>query len=291
VVELRGAKKSYGGFTLGPVDLAVEPGYVVAVVGPNGSGKTTLFRMLMGLARPDAGDLRLFGAPLDGDDEVATKRRIGYVPERATGHDDLTARELGRFISRWYPASWDERRYLEMLARFEIEPGKRFGKLSKGTQRRLSFALALACEPELLLLDEPTDGVDPIARRQMLDEVSGFVEGGGRTVLLATHVMEEVRRVADYVAFLSKGRFLGLHEKDALLEGWRALWVDEAPQTKSPGTLPGLVRVEGVAPARLVTDAPRATREALEGRGVGVLKSAPLELDEILTHLIRREGA
>jgi ABC-2 type transport system ATP-binding protein len=287
VVSLEGVTKSYGGFTLGPVDLAVEPGYVVAVVGPNGSGKTTLFRLLMGLARPDAGEVRLFGRRYP-EDEVAVKRRVGYVPERAVGHDDLTAREIGRFVSRWYPR-WNEERYRELLRRFEIEPQKRFAKLSKGLQRRLSFAAAVACEPELLLLDEPTDGVDPIARGEMLDEISAFAGEGDRTVLLATHVMDEVRRVADYVAFLHRGRSLGLYEKDALLENWRVLWVKKVPNGRV-ADLPGVRSVEGGSPARLVTDSPRQTRVLLEERGVGILRTAPLTLDEILAHLVRREA-
>lgn len=281
-IELRGVEKSYGGFRLGPVDLTVEPGYVVAVVGPNGSGKSTLFRLLMGLAHPDGGEVRLFGGRYP-DDEAGIKRRVGYVPERSVGHDEMTARHLGRFVARWYPR-WSEDRYETLLRRFEIDPEKRFDRLSKGMQRRLDFALALASGADLFLLDEPTAGVDPLARRAMLEEISHAVSDGERSVLFATHAVEEVRRVADYVAFLSKGRFLGLYEKDALLEGWRAFWVGEVPD---PGTLPGLVGLEGGGPARLVTDAPGALRGALEERGVEILRAAPLELDEILGHLAR----
>lgn len=286
-VSLAGVTKSYGGFTLGPVHLTLEPGYVSAIVGPNGSGKTTLFRLLMGLSRPDDGEVRLLGGRLP-EDEVEVKRKVGYVPERAVGHDDLTAGELGLFVSRWYP-EWDEACYRRLVERFEVDPKTSYAKLSRGTQKRLSFAAALACRPKLLLLDEPTDGVDPIARRTMLDEISAFADdpAGGRAVLLATHDMEEVRRIADYVAFLAKGRFLGLHEKDSLLASWRAFWVEKVPH----GNLPGVTSAESGAPVRLVSDAPRETRAALEERGVGVLKSAPLELDEILTHLVRREGS
>lgn len=285
VVSLDGVTKSYGGFTLGPVDLAIEPGYVVAVVGPNGSGKSTLFRMLMGLSRPDAGEIELFGRRHPGG-EVEIKRRIGYVPEVSTGHDDMTAAELGDFVSRWYPA-WSAGRYAGLLERFEIPSGLRFGKLSKGLQRRLAFALALAREPEMLLLDEPTDGVDPFARRTMLAEISGYLEGGeSRTVLFATHVMDEVRRLADYVVFLHGGNFLGLYEKDALVDGWRSLWVDRAPERH----VPGLVSVEEGTPARLVTDSPGKTRAALEERGIGVVRSGTLDLEEILEHLMHQSA-
>lgn len=286
-ISASGLTKSYGGFTLGPVDLQIEPGYVVAVVGPNGSGKSTLFKMLMGLSRPDAGELTLFGRRHPRE-EVQIKRRIGYVPEVSTGHDDMSAAELGGFVSRWYP-DWSEETYSGLLERFEIPSGQRFGKLSKGMQRRLAFALAAAREPELLLLDEPTDGVDPFARRAMLDEISGFLQSGSaeeRTVLFATHVMDEVRRIADYVVFLHGGHFLGCYEKDALQDSWRSLWVERAPESH----LPGLVSVEEGTPPRLVTDSPRKTRAALEERGIGVVRSGTLDLEEILEHLMRRSA-
>ncbi len=281
MISLEGVEKSYGNFALGPVDLEVEPGYVVAVVGPNGSGKSTLFRMLMNLARPDAGSVRLFGGGYP-EDEVAIKQRIGYVPESAVGHDDMTARSLGRFVSHWYP-TWDQEFYESLVDRSEIERGKRFGDLSKGMQRRLSFALAAATRADLLLLDEPTDGVDPFARREMLEDITAHVRDGEGTVLFATHVMEEVRRVADYVAFLVDGDFLGLYEKDALLERWRAFWLDGEPEEGTPG----IVATEPGSPVRVVSDAPARTEDALTRDGRRILRSGALDLEEILSHLMR----
>src|SRR5215210_291570 len=102
VISLRGVRKSCGSFELGPVDLTVEPGYVVAVVGPNGGGKSTLIRMLMNLIQPDSGDLEIFGGTYP-EDEIAIKRRIGYAPERSVGHDEMSANSLGEFVSRFYP--------------------------------------------------------------------------------------------------------------------------------------------------------------------------------------------
>lgn len=201
----------------------------------------------------------------------------------------MSATELGDFVSRWYPR-WSQQIYGGLLQRFEIPERQRFGKLSKGMQRRLAFALAAAREPELMLLDEPTDGVDPFARRAILDEISGFLQaesGEERTVLFATHVMDEVRRIADYVAFLHGGRFLGFYEKDALQDSWRSLWVERVPERH----LPGLVSVEDGTPPRLVTDSPRKTRAALEERGVGVVRSGTVDLEEILEHLMRQTQA
>ena len=290
VISLKDIRKSYRDFELGPVDLRVEPGYVVAVVGPNGGGRSTLFRMLMNLVQPDSGELTLFGGASYPDGEVAIKRRVGYVPECSLGHDEMSAKSLGEFVSRFYPR-WDHRLYEDLQRRARIEPDKRYGKLSKGVQRRLAFALALATGSDLLLLDEPTVGVDPFARRQMLEDISRFMHSGDgsnddRTVLFATHVMEEVRRIADYVVFLADGEFLGLHEKDALLEQWKIFWVDREPE----GDVPGLVEVECGAPARIVSDSPQETAEALFAQNIRIVCSGALDLEDILSHLVRRSN-
>jgi ABC-2 type transport system ATP-binding protein len=285
VISLEGVKKSYGGgFELGPINLRIEPGHIVAVVGPNGAGKSTLFGILMGLIHPDSGNVSLFG--LDHpEDEVEIKRRIGYVPQRAIGHDDLSAKALGRFISHWYP-HWNEELYRELLMRYAVDLRKRFDKLSTGDQRRLSFALALARGTELLLLDEPTAGVDPVGRKEMLGDVSRFVHqgAGARTAVFATQVMEEAKRVADYVAFLVDGELLGPFGKNALLGGWKTFWLEEEPD----GDVLGLVEVQGGNPVRIVTDSPEETREALSSENIRIVWEGPVDLEEILSYLVHR---
>jgi ABC-2 type transport system ATP-binding protein len=288
VISLRNVRKSYGAFELGPIELDIQPGYVVAIVGPNGGGKSTLMGMLMNLIQPTFGEITLFGGAYPGD-EVAIKRRIGYAPERPSGYDGLSPRDLGEFVSRFYPG-WDQRLYEDLLADVAIEPDKLFGKFSTGTQRRLTFAIALATGSELLLLDEPTAGVDPFARRQILEGISRFMMDeryGDRTVVFATHVMEEVRRIADYVAFLVDGKLLGHFEKDVLLEGWRNFWLDREPE----GGVPGQVELESGNPARVVSDSPRETEEALCARNIRIVRSGALDLEEILSHLMCRGKA
>jgi ABC-2 type transport system ATP-binding protein len=292
VISLQGLRKTYEAFELGPIDLDIQPGYVVAIVGPNGGGKSTLMGMLMNLIQPTSGEITLFGGAYP-EDEVAIKRRIGYAPERSVGYKDLSPMDLSEFVSRFYPR-WNQRLYEDLLADVVIEPDKLFGEFSTGTQRRLTFALALATGSELLLLDEPTAGVDPFARRQILEGISRFMMDeryGDRTVMFATHVMEEVRRIADYVAFLVDGKLLGLFEKDVLLEGWRNFWLDREPE----GDVPGQVELESGNPcgslARVVSDSPRETEEALCARNIRIVRSGALDLEEILSHLMRRGKA
>ena len=284
MVSLAGVEKSFPDFHMGPVGLEVEPGYVAALVGPNGYGKSTLFRMLLNLAHPDAGRLRIFGLGYP-DNEIRIKRDIGYVPDVVVGADEMTPKDLGTFTAYWYP-SWDQERYTGLLKRFEIPGKKRFTNLSKGLRRRLSFAVALATQARLLVLDEPTDGIDPLARRMVLDEVADYVQDGQRSVLFSTHVVDEVRNIADYVAFMHEGSFLGMYEKDDLMQCWKALWVDHPPDAE----LPGVVSVQHGSPARLVSRSPVHTRDALREQRIEVVRTAALDLDEILGHLVREHA-
>ena len=284
VISLRDLRKSYGALELGPINLDIQPGFVVAIVGPNGGGKSTLFGILMNLIKPTSGVISLFGGTYPRD-EVAIKRRVGYAPERSLGYDGLSPKALRKFVSHFYPG-WDQSLYEDLLTHAAIEPDKKFGELSEGTQRRLTFALAAATGSELLLLDEPTAGVDPFARRQMLESISRFMvddRHGNRTVVFATHVMEEVRRIADYVAFLVDGNLLGYFEKDALLEGWKTFWLEKEPESN----VPGLIEIERTDPVRVVSDSSRETAEALLAQNVRVVRSGALDLEEILSHLMR----
>ena len=281
VIWLENVRKSRGDFELGPVDLNIEPGYVIAVVGLNDCGKSTLFGMLMNLLQPDSGEIKLFGRRYP-DDEVGIKRRVGYLPERPTGRNEMDAYTLEKFVSRWYPR-WDRRIYQDLLGRLGVDPGKRFGEHSEGMRRRLSFALAMAVSPELLLLDEPTSGVDSPTGREMLDEISRFVRDGDRkTVVFSTRAVEEARRIADYIVILSRGEFLGMHEKETLLASWETLWVEGEPE----GDVTGVS--DGGRLARIVSNSPRETSEALRARNIRVVRSHPLDLDDIVSHLAHR---
>lgn len=285
-ISLQGVTKTFDELQIGPIDLQIEPGFVVALVGPNGSGKSTLFRMLMNLIPADRGSIQILGcAPAEAETEW--KRRIGYVPDTAYGMEELTAAEAGAFLRRLYP-NWDAQRYEDLLKRYEINPKRKFKKLSKGTQRKLSVALALTPESELLLLDEPTANLDPFAAKRVLEDIATYVEAGERSVLIATHNLEEVRRVADYVAFLCKGRLLGVYEKDAVLDSWKAIWIDRP--FVGMHQLPGVVEVHEGVPTRLITSDVHATEPALRSAGVQIVKVLNMELDDILAGLMQKEG-
>jgi ABC-2 type transport system ATP-binding protein len=281
VVTIRNAVKSYGTFRLGPVDFEIEPGYIVGVVGPNGSGKTTLFRTLMNLAHPESGEIELFGNRYP-EREVEIKQRVGYMPESPIGYEEMSAAALADFVSFWYP-NWDQHCYDELLAQAEIPAGKPYEQLSKGMQRRVSFALARASEADLLLLDEPSAGIDPFARREMMDEISSYMKEDGRTVLMATHSMDEVRRLCDYIVLIHDGTYIGMYEKDLLLEQWRTLWIDREP----PASVSGVVRIDPGTPVRIVTNNPVETEQELIWEGIEIIRRGPVDLEEIFGFLMR----
>ena len=287
IISLRDVSKSYGAFELGPIDLDVEPGCVVAVVGPVGSGKSTLLKMLMNLVPPDSGEVSLFGGAFP-EDEVAIKQKIGYAPECATGYEDLSPRTLRELVSYFYPG-WDQKAYEVPLSGTEIEQDRPFEALSSGTQRLLMVALALAAGSELLVLDEPTAGLDPFARSRVLAGISRFIADErhrSRTVVFATHAMEDVRLIADQIVFLVDGELLGHFETGALQERWTAFWPERAPE----GDVPGMVELDSDDPVRIVSDSPGETAEALRARNISVLRTGTLELEEILSHLMRRRA-
>ena len=284
VVRLSDVEKAYRGFHWGPVELELEPGLIYALMGPNGAGKSSLFRMLSGMIYPDKGSVALFGSEANPD-RMDVKEKIAYMPEELDLPDlSWTLRDWVGFVSEWYPG-WNHVKCRELTARYGLEWDKKIRTYSKGIKRKAAFIVALSQEPDLLLLDEPASGLDPFAWRMMMEDLVRFMEDGTRTILIATPTLEEIRRLADMVAFLYEGRLLGVYEKDTLLDSWRMYWVDGLPQ--GANDLPGVVAVEPELPIRLISRSPAVTEQALTSRGVVIHESRFLELDEIFSQLVR----
>ncbi|SFJ50663.1 ABC-2 type transport system ATP-binding protein [Paenibacillus sp. UNC496MF] len=286
-VAIEGLVQRRAHFELGPVELVIPAGYVTAIVGPNGSGKSSLFRLMLGLGRPDAGRVSLLGRRVGDGDDTAYKTRIGYVPEEAIDLEDkISGDQKAAFVRPWYPG-WDVNYYRELLRRFEIDAGLKLGKMSKGMRRKYDLSLAMAHHPELLLLDEPSSGLDPIAWKTMIDVLHRYMERGDRTIVMASHIVDEVRRLADYIVFVVHGRVLGMYEKDALQESWQTMYVDDAGRSTDWKGMPGLRGFEaaGGTTYRIVTDSAHAAERWLAEAGATLVSKQKLELDDILMHL------
>ena len=215
------------GFELADLNLRVPVGSVYGFLGPNGSGKTTTIRLALGLLRPDAGQIAVLGEPMPEHAPVILGR-IGYVPEQPHLDPTLTVRELLRFQSAFY-RTWDAPHAEQLLRQFELDEDRLFGRLSKGQKAKLMILLALAQRGELLVLDEPTDGLDPVVRRDILAALLEYVSQRGATVFISSHLVHELERICDWVAVLDDGRLVTESPMEQLKNGIKRLRVARPP--------------------------------------------------------------
>lgn len=287
--ELRGISKRYRYFALEDLSLRLEPGQVLGFVGPNGAGKSTTIRILMGLVQPDAGEVELLGHRMPAG-EVAAKRDVGFVSEEMRLFSGATLAWHLAFVRAIYP-EWDEPYARALLERFDLHPEQRAGALSRGEQVKMLMLLALARRPRLLVLDEPTAGLDPVARHELLAELTDVLRDERRSILFSSHHTRDVEQISDRIAFLDRGRLVGVDDKEAFLDRWRRLDV-ELPEGTGPdlGAVPGVAAVTRSGRlAALTVDAWRPELPAqLAQAGVRVSDIHRLTLEEIFVAAVMR---
>ncbi len=216
VLELKGVSKSYEEFRLREISFSLPRGYIMGLIGPNGAGKTTLLKMILNLARPDGGEIRVFGMDPVSEGE-AIRRRVGFVHEQPTFYRGLSAERVGAILGSFYP-NWDDRAFRGFAAEFGVPLNRKLKTFSQGMRTRFALATALSHQAELLLLDEPSSGLDPAFRRDLLDRLSGVIEGGETSVLFSTHLTSDLDRVADYITFLRAGQLHFTLPRDDVLD-------------------------------------------------------------------------
>ena len=286
--------KRYGAETaLDRVDLRVPEGAVYVLVGANGAGKSTTMKMLLNLERPDAGTAQVLGMDTAGQGPEV-RAQIGYVPERHTpGYPWMTCGRLLRHVAAYYPA-WDHA-YADELSRvLDLRPARRVGGLSKGEARRLQLVLALAHRPPLLLLDEPTDGLDPVVRHRTLALLTEHLAETPTTVLISTHHVHEMENLADHIGVLRNGRLVVQLSRDALKRTIHRYRV-EIPDGWQ---LPSELRVVGPRRARLGRETQwtllgdeREITERLSHSGASVRDVSALPLDDAALAFLSEEVA
>lgn len=291
-VRTRGLAKAYGAkAALAEVDLTVPEGAVYVLVGPNGAGKTTTFRVLLDLEVPDAGEAEVFG--LDARRSGARARaQIGYVPERDdAAYGWLTVRRLLRYHAAYYPA-WQSSYAQELVRRFEIDVRARFSDLSKGQQRRVQLVMALAHRPPLLLLDEPTDGLDPVMRDETLSVLADHLARHATTVVISTHQVHEAERLGDHVGVMRGGRLEAQLPRELLRRRLRAYRFEVPPAwAGTPALESSIVGRSGAGRESVWTiwGEESEVTAALSASGAMVRRVDALRLDEAALALLRRE--
>lgn len=292
-IQTSGLSKRYGQSTaLHDLDLEVPRESIFAVLGPNGAGKTTLFKILTGLVSSSAGEARVLGYRVSSKD-TEFRAKIGYVAENPVMYGYYTAREMAQFCSCLYPR-WNPKLVESAFQRLDIPDGKKIKELSHGQKSALALTLALGPEPELLILDESGAGLDPIKRRDYFKLLMEQVVALGSTVLISSHTLHEVERLADRVAFLNRGRLVVVRNMDDLKTGEKRIRVVfQGQPPDSVFNLPGINRVEREGSSYLltVTENPHGVLEELSRHPYFALEIIDLDLEDIFLEYTHKEEA
>jgi ABC-2 type transport system ATP-binding protein len=290
VIETEGLDLRYGRKqALNQLTLRIPRGRIHAIVGANGAGKSSLFRILLGVQSPTAGHARILGHDCTALDERA-RARIGFVNEEHSLPAWLRVDEVVAMQRRLYPR-WDEARYRSIVGHFHVLPEQRIAQLSRGERAGVNLAMALAQRPELLILDEPTLGLDVVAKRAFLEVLLSAVEDTDATILYCSHQMEEIERLADNLIVLERGELKHMSTPDAFVERVQ-LWIAEfafVPPKDVPGLLQ-MQRIDGLFHC-LVLDQPDDFGTWLEAQGARRVYRAPVNLDRAVNAFLTRGHA
>jgi len=234
-IEIQGLRKEYHGFTLEDVSFRVPQGYIMGLIGPNGAGKTTVIKLIMNLIRRQAGEIKVFGLDnLRYEPEV--KARIGFVYDTPRYPEDLRLKEIAAAIAPFYEG-WDRSRFTALMEEFELPFKATFKKLSHGMRMKFSLAVALSHNADLILMDEPTAGLDPNFRFELIEKLRSIIQNEKKSVLFSSHITTDLERIADYITFIHRGRIVFSAAKDELLETWGV--VKSAGDGIRPADIPG----------------------------------------------------
>ena len=211
-IEIRNLTKHYVGFSLENLNLTLPSGCIMGLVGENGAGKSTTIRMLLGMARPDGGEITVFGQKMD----AGLRERIGVVLDEPGYPGCMTAAHIGKMLAGLYKG-WEKDTFEGYLTSLRIPENKPFKDFSKGMKMKLCLAAALSHGAKLLILDEATSGLDPVVRDELLDIFNDFTRDEGNSVLISSHIVSDLEKICDYIAFLHRGKLMLCREKDELL--------------------------------------------------------------------------
>ncbi len=217
-IRISNLRKRYPGFELQDVSFTLPRGYVMGLVGPNGAGKTTIIKLIMNLIRPDGGEINVFGLDHRAH-EAEIKAMDGWVYDVPPFYGDVPLKDTKRAIALFYP-KWNEDLFHELLAQFQLPLRKKVKSLSNGMRTKLALALALSHDADLLVLDEPTTGLDPVFRRELLHGLSDLLQDERKSILFSTHITTDLERIADFVTFIRDGRVTLSTSREELMERW-----------------------------------------------------------------------
>lgn len=239
-IELKGVTKKLGDFHLGPLTFSVPTGCVVGYIGENGAGKSTTIKLLLGLMEADSGQINILGKPLEKITEEQ-KKDIAYVFDDLFLPGAMTLANVQRFHSLLYGKGWQDGTFQRLIKSFNLSEKRRVKDLSRGMKMQLGLAVALSHGAKLLLLDEATSGLDPVIRDDVLDILLDYLQDENHTVFISSHILSDLEKIADYIAFIHEGELLFMENKDSLAEEYGiASLTEDQLQALEPGAVIGL---------------------------------------------------
>lgn len=279
-IELSGVGKTYRFFSLENVALRLPQGEIMGLIGPNGAGKSTTIRILMGLVHQDCGDVRVLGHRMPAE-QIAAKWDIGFASEDLRLYEGMTLEWHMNFIRSIYP-SWDAAYAQVLLKRFGLRAEQKIQGISHGQRVKAALLLVFARKSKLLVLDEPTTGLDPVARHEILRELSGVMADEGRSVLFSSHNTQDIEQISDRITFIDRGRIIDSMDKETYLDRWRRLRL-EVPSGVALPALPGIIgiRQEGRLAVATANQFVPDLASAYENSGAHVRSIENMTLEEI----------
>jgi ABC-2 type transport system ATP-binding protein len=291
IVDINDLSRSFGGRTaLDGVALRVAAGQIHGLVGSNGAGKTTLLKHLLGLLRATTGSVRVFG--LDPvRDPVGVLGRIGYLSEERELPEWMSVNELLRYTQAFHP-TWDASYARELLDTFALDPAKKIKDLSKGMRAQAGLIAAVAHRPELLILDEPSSGLDAVVRRDILDAIVRTVADDGRTVIFSSHLLDEVQRMSDHVTLIHHGRVKLSGAIDDVRSAYHRSRVRFVEHLDQPPALENVLAMEGSGRSwsAVHSGSLENFRHSVHARGGEIVESRDATLEEIFLAHAGRSG-
>jgi len=279
-VHMHDVRKSYRHFSLVDINLDLPAGHIMGLIGANGAGKSTTIRIIMGLVRQDHGEVKLLGHKMPGQ-EINAKREVGYVSEDMRLYGRATLGWHMEFMKSIYP-NWDAG-YADKLSRsFDLTVDQRIKGMSHGQKVKSSLLLALARRPKILILDEPTTGLDPVARHEVLSELMEVLVDEDRSILFSSHNTADVEQISDKITFIDRGRVIDSRDKETFLDSWRRIRLEVSDGADLPETT-GLVSQERSGHlATITTNAYGPDFEAqYSGAGITIKEVENMALEEI----------